>query len=147
MNRAQFMARIQKEILEATDIDDADAPALPHLRELVEDAQAYRLLTTPEVHDFLTGVTREAIYQRRRWASNGDAGKTDADWLWLLGYLATKAMLNPHKENTHSTDARAHRIITVAAAALNWHAATLGLYGLMAPGLAQEPTPQLLLDI
>jgi len=33
-------------------------------------------------------------------------------------------------------DARLHRIITVAAAAANWHAATMGVYARMRPGIA-----------
>ena len=30
-----------------------------------------------------------------RWGNDGDAGKTDADWFWLIGYLAGKALHNP----------------------------------------------------
>lgn len=144
MTREEFMARLRLEVA-AGNVSEDDA--LPHLQELIADADAYRALHTPEVHDFLAGITREAIYQRRKWSGNGDAGKTDADWLWLIGYLSTKALLNPHKPDTHDVDARAHRIITVAAAALNWHAATIGRYGLMHAGLAKEPSPQAVLEL
>ena len=49
----------------------------------------------------------EAAHQRMRWPSEKDAGKTDADWFWLIGYLAGKALHKPEK--------RLHHIITAAA--------------------------------
>jgi hypothetical protein len=115
---------------------------------LVEKAEKYDALNTPEIVDFLAGVEREALHQRERWAAIGDGGKSDADWFWLLGYLGGKALhsgtqaaaarvvgdpehYGPHEEK------RLHHIITVAAACLNWHAARVGAYTAMRPGIAE----------
>lgn len=121
-------------------------------------------INTPEVNDFLKAVELEAKHQRLRWGTSHDGGKTDADWFWLIGYLAGKALHNPdvpevpeaggmergmHPEidlflNLRDErakkvlDKQLHRIITVAAAALNWHAAKLGIYTDMRPGI-EEP--------
>tara|TARA_R110002074_G_scaffold21173_4_gene66077 strand:+ start:687 stop:1136 length:450 start_codon:yes stop_codon:yes gene_type:complete len=91
------------------------------------------LLNTPEIVDFVSAVTLEAQHQRLRWGADGDAGKSDAEWFWLIGYLAGKALHNPPNDMVPQ-DARLHRIITVAAAAANWHAACLGHSG-MRPGI------------
>jgi len=140
-----------------------------------------QLLNAPEIIDFAVAVQLEAAHQRARWGSDHDAGKTDADWFWLIGYLAGKALHNPDDsaagkarmwdqirglfwefgdeptptdalkifgevigewEHHHRNDpqrspeeAQLHRIITVAAAAANWHAAKLGQTN-MRPGIA-----------
>lgn len=87
------------------------------------DAAKCRALNTPEIDDFLSSVRNEALHQRERWSATGDAGKTDADWFWLIGYLAGKAM---HVATT--PEKRLHHIITTAAACLNWHGARVGAY-------------------
>lgn len=79
-----------------------------------------RLLNTPEINDFAKAVALEAAHQRERWGSSHDAEKTDGDWFWLIGYLAGK-VIRPGTEK----DKKLHRIITIAAAACNWHAAVL----------------------
>jgi hypothetical protein len=86
----------------------------------------FAAINTPEIADFLKAVENEALHQRDRWGSDGDAGKTDADWFWLVGYLAGKALHKPEKV--------LHHIITTAAACLNWHAAKLGVHIRMRPG-------------
>lgn len=96
------------------------------LREaLAEVDRLTALLNTPEILDFVKAAHLEACHQRERWASEHDGEKGDADWFWLIGHLAAKAMHNPPKHDTPDRDVRLHRIITVAAAACNWHAATL----------------------
>jgi hypothetical protein len=85
---------------------------------------------TPEVKDFLLGVVKEAEHQRARWGSAHDAGKTDADWYWLVGHLAAKALMLPDK--------RLHHLITTAAALMNWHLYTLGKTN-MRPGIRTPP--------
>ncbi len=87
-------------------------------------AERERLLSTPEFRSFADGVVLEAMHQRERWGTEHDAGKTDADWFWLIGYLASKALFNPGEAD--GSDKQLHRIITVAAAAANWHAQKLG---------------------
>jgi hypothetical protein len=105
------------------------------LKADLAQAQAERdrlhgLVNTPEIHDFLQAVNLEAAFQREKWGADGDAGKTDADWFWLIGYLAGKA-IRPGA----SDEKRLHRIITVAAVCANWHLARLGKTD-MRPGIA-----------
>jgi hypothetical protein len=109
-------------------IQDGKTTVLPtaDLQALVDDAKKYRALATPEIADFMAAVEREALHQRDRWATSHDAGKTDADWFWLIGYLAGKALNKPEKA--------LHHIITTAAACLNWHAAKVGAHNAMRPG-------------
>jgi len=97
------------------------------------DAEKYRALHTPEIHNFIDAIEREALYQREKWGSSHDAGKTDADWFWLIGHLAGKALLKPEKA--------LHHIITTAAACLNWHAAKLGTHTAMRPGIGPDKQP------
>lgn len=93
------------------------------------DAEKYRAINTPEIQDFIKAIELEALHQRHRWGAEGDAGKTDADWFWLIGYLAGKTINNPEKA--------LHHIITTAAACLNWHGAKIGNYTYMRPGTDQ----------
>lgn len=103
------------------------------LEQYKEDAEKYRQINTPEIHNFIVAVEREALHQRERWNAEHDAGKTDADWFWLIGYLAGKAIHKPEKQ--------LHHIITTAAACLNWHAHKLGTFTGMRPGTANSLTP------
>ena len=86
-----------------------------------ENVRLLELLNTPEIRDFAKAVTLEAGHQRERWGAAHDAGKTDADWFWLIGYLGSKALLNPGGDR----EKQLHRIVTVGAAAANWHAQVL----------------------
>jgi hypothetical protein len=83
------------------------------------------LVNAPEIFDFAQAVVLEAAHQRERWPSGHDANKTDEDWFWLIGYLAGKALHNPPHPTVAAIDKQLHRIITIAAAAANWHAARL----------------------
>jgi hypothetical protein len=85
----------------------------------------------PEVGDFVEAVQREAAHQRIRWGSYHDAGKTPADWFWLVGYLAGKAL---HALNEGRVEKGLHHVITTAAVLANWHAAVLGKSN-MRPGI------------
>jgi hypothetical protein len=87
---------------------------------------------TPHTAEFLKAVELEALHQRERWAAAHDAGKTDSDWFWLIGYLAGKALHKPEKQ--------LHHIITTAAACLNWHAVKTGNDTRMRPGIATTAT-------
>lgn len=87
-----------------------------------ENARLDGLINSPEILDFQKAIQLESAHQRERWGIEHDGGKTDADWFWLIGYLAGKALHNPGGE----LDKQLHRIITVGAAACNWHAAKLG---------------------
>lgn len=109
------------------------APTMIDAEELAglkAKAARYDELSTPEIHDFLVAVEREALHQRDRWGVNHDAGKADSDWFWLIGFLAGKALHKPEK--------MLHHIITTAAACLNWHAARVGAHTAMRPGISGE---------
>lgn len=95
----------------------AAAEELIGLRD--EVARLQSLINTPHTFDFMQAVQLEAVHQRERWGSEHDEGKTDADWFWLIGYLAGKAL--------HKPENQLHHIITTAAACLNWHAARAGV--------------------
>lgn len=129
--------------------EQADAE-IQRLRPL---AAKYDALNTPEIKDFLAAVEREALHQRNIHAHKGDAGKSDADWFWLLGYLGGKALhagavaradaaFGNRPESVQAQEKQLHHIITTAAACLNWHAARVGTYQDMRPGIAApgEPT-------
>lgn len=97
------------------------------LFDSLEFRRLHALVNTPHTAEFLESVKLEAIHQRERWGSQQDSGKTDADWFWLVGYLAGKALHKPEKQ--------VHHIITTAAALLNWHAAVTGTDNRMRPGI------------
>lgn len=80
-------------------------------------------LSTPEILDFIKAIQIEAKYQEEQW-KKADPEKTDADWYWLIGWLGGKAVNDPHKvgDLRPTIERKLHRIITVAAAAYNWHA-------------------------
>lgn len=78
------------------------------------------IVDSPDPRNFIAASEAEARFQKMEWTSDG--GKSDADWFWLIGYLAGKALHNPGGD----TEKRLHRITTIAAAAANWHAAVLG---------------------
>lgn len=91
-------------------------------------------INTPELIDFAKAVHMEAVHQLQRWGSQHDAGKTPADWFWLVGYLAGKALASLMKGDTEKG---LHHIITTAAALNNWHAQILGRSN-MRPGLSNK---------
>jgi hypothetical protein len=98
-------------------------------------------INKPEVFDFVKAVGLEAAHQRLRWGAKHDGGKTDADWYWLIGYLGSKVLHTDNLEFPNEKDfeeKKLHRIITIAAAACNWHLAVLGKTD-MRPGTIQPP--------
>ncbi|KKN81369.1 hypothetical protein LCGC14_0319820 [marine sediment metagenome] len=97
--------------------------------EVVNDLVS-ALLDAPIYTDFLRALPAEATHQQKRWGSD-DAGKTDADWFWLIGYLGGKALATPPDDLLK----KLHRIIATAAACANWHAQLMGGSN-MRPGIA-----------
>lgn len=107
-----------------------------HIRRLVaENERLNAIINTPQADDFLRAVSTEAEHQRQRWGSAHDSGKTPADWFWLVGYLAGKAL---HAQAAGDQAKAEHHVITTAAALANWHRAMRGLTD-MRPGIG-EPT-------
>jgi len=89
----------------------------------------------PETEDFFKGVPLEAAHQRGRWPSEHDAGKSPADWFWLVGYLAGKCLASHIAGNREKA---LHHTISTAAALANWHLAIKGETN-MRPGI-ETPT-------
>jgi hypothetical protein len=90
------------------------------------------LIDSPQTEDFLTAVKLEAAHQVSRWTHEHDAGKTPADWFWLLGYLSGKALAAAVKGDREKA---LHHTISSAAALMNWHRALSGADNRMRPGI------------
>lgn len=97
----------------------------------VTDDEMRRLVNSPEIENFLSGVHLEAIHQIERWGNAHDRAKRPADWFWLVGYLAGKAL---HACVVGDTDKAKHHCISTAAALYNWHCSIAGIDTKMAPG-------------
>jgi hypothetical protein len=109
------------------------------IEALEREVERLRLmLNTPELRDFSRAIALEAAHQRERWGSEHDAGKAPADWFWLIGYLAGKALTACLSGDV---DKALHHVITAAAALANWHAAIVGTSTAMRPGLPAKKTP------
>ncbi|WP_208452170.1 hypothetical protein [Burkholderia gladioli] len=109
----------------------ADAGEAVTLR--AEVARLNAIINMPQSGDFLRAVSIEAEHQRQRWSSDHDAGKTPADWFWLVGYLAGKGL---HAHAAGNVEKAEHHVITTAAALANWHLAIFGKTD-MRPGTEQ----------
>ncbi|KAF1042375.1 MAG: hypothetical protein GAK35_02748 [Herbaspirillum frisingense] len=96
-----------------------------------------QIINSPQSGDFLRAVSTEGEHQRQRWGSSHDAGKTAADWFWLVGHLAGKALDAHAADNIEKAE---HHVITAAAALLNWHMAMFGKTD-MRPGIDGAPAP------
>lgn len=90
------------------------------------------LLNSPELHDFAKALPLEAAHQVVRWGREHDAGKEPEDWLWVIGYLAGKAVASVRAGDV---DKALHHVITTAAVCANWHAAIKGTDNRMRPGI------------
>lgn len=88
-------------------------------------------LNNPETEDFIEGVRRETAHQIERWRESSDTGKDHADWFWLVGYLAGKALACALSGNFEKAK---HHIITTCAALANWHSMIIG-----GPGKQMQP--------
>ncbi|MFM0022150.1 hypothetical protein [Paraburkholderia azotifigens] len=116
VKKAASVLRLEVELYRASANPAASGQKLTDLQAEVERLNA--IINTPHADDFLKAVSIEAEHQRQRWGSNGDAGKTPADWFWLVGYLAGKAL---HAHAAGNVAKAEHHIITTAAACANWH--------------------------
>lgn len=96
-----------------------------------------RLLNTPEVENFDRAIPLEAGHQVERWGAKVDAGKSPADWFWLVGYLAGKALAAHLAGNTEKAK---HHCISTAAVLRNWHAHIRSGETVMRPGIEADKT-------
>lgn len=130
---AEAARRIVKDAYDSTPyVRDATTVARAYLALAAENARLREALNTPEVEDFARGVVLEAQHQRARWRSEHDVGKENADWFWLVGYLAGKALAAAGSGNREKA---LHHTISTAAALANWHAALSGKNHDMRPGI------------
>lgn len=132
----EAVARLRHELLLTS------APDCPLARDILAVCDAFESssakLNAPELHDFAKGAVLEAAHQRHRWGAEQDAGKGPADWFWLIGYLAGKA-LRAHIDG--DVTKALHHTISTAAALNNWHAQILDASKEMRPGIAEEKRP------
>lgn len=114
--------------MEGADITaaEADLAALAAERD-----RLLSLINAPEVDNFLRGTHIEAVHQVERWGEASDRAKRPADWFWLVGYLAGKAL---HAAIGGDVDKARHHCISTAAALYNWHCAISGTDVRMCPG-------------
>ena len=91
--------------------------ALKYIEELENEnwemKEQLKRINTPMVKNFIKSVENEIKHQNIRWNDNQ---KKTADWFWLVGYLAGKALSAKTKEK------KLHHIITTCAALGNWFA-------------------------
>ena len=114
----------------------AQASGVPGEAALIEARK--QLINTPELKNFSDGVTLEALHQRERWGNSHDVGKTPADWFWLVGYLAGKAL---HAQTSGNKEKALHHTISTAAALANWHASISGDHTAMRPDIDPKEHP------
>jgi hypothetical protein len=122
---AEFPAEDAERMREAITIVQASAQIEQ------ERDRLHALLNTPETISFLEGTRREVAHQVERWGTVHDRAKEPADWFWLLGYLAGKA-LRAHAEADR--EKALHHCISSAAVLANWHSHILLGCSEMAPG-------------
>lgn len=60
--------------------------------KVAELERLHRLINSPEIDAFLRATHIEAVHQVERWGTSHDRAKRPADWFWLVGYLAGKAL-------------------------------------------------------
>lgn len=90
-----------------------------------------KLINTPELDSFLRAVHLESVHHVERWGAAHDRAKRPADWFWLVGYLAGKAL---HAALDGNRDKARHHCISTAATLYNWHSAISGRDTRMCPG-------------
>lgn len=94
-------------------------------------AELDAVLNNPQTVEFFSASRAECAHQIQRWGTVHDRAKEPADWFWLVGYLAGKA-LAAHVAG--DTEKALHHTISSAAVLANWHAAiSLARTG-MSPG-------------
>lgn len=79
----------------------------------------HELINAPHVADFLEATRLEAAHQVERWGEPHDRAKEPADWFWLVGYLAGKALA---AHIAGDEDKALHHTISSAAVLMQWHA-------------------------
>lgn len=108
-------------------------------RVLDEFSVLHALVNSPQTTDFLEATRLEVVHQVQRWGKVHDRAKAPADWFWLVGYLAGKALQAAHEVHHLSKlslpspetqkvierhrEKALHHTISSAAVLANWHTA------------------------
>lgn len=117
------------------ELDAKDALA-KQISALTQQNERFRArLNTPEIEEFDKAIPLESAHQVQRWGAEHDAGKSPANWFWLVGYLAGKALASHIAGNT---DKAKHHCISTTAVLRNWHAHIRSGESLMRPGISEE---------
>jgi len=96
-------------------VEEKDA-CIAQLR--AERDRLHALINTPETASFLEGTRIEVAHQVEKWGTVHDRAKEPADWFWLVGYLAGKAL----RAHLYGDREKAlHHCISTAAVLANWH--------------------------
>src|SRR3546814_17047990 len=74
--------------------------------------------------NFLRAVHIEAAHQVEKWGMANDRAKRPADWFWLVGYLAGKAL---HSTVAGDNEKALHHCISTSAAHYHWHCSIKGV--------------------
>lgn len=122
---------ISRKIRTHLEVDGTGDPRLWLGPAADEIDRLHALVNSPVYEPFIKAVNMEAAHQVDRWGTAHDKGKDPADWFWLVGYLAGKAL---RADIDHDREKALHHTISTAAALLNWHAAILGADNRMRPG-------------
>jgi hypothetical protein len=123
--------RIIDEALATQAKSSADATNRVLVEAETEVRRLRGLINHPEIEAFLRAVHIEAVHQVVRWGTSHDRAKRPADWFWLIGYLAGKAL---HAAVAGNVEKAKHHCISTAAALYNWHCAISGADVRMCPG-------------
>jgi hypothetical protein len=120
----------------ANDSNIADRfDAMPLLDLLAEARRMDALINNAQTDDFIEAVRAEAAYQIQKWGTVDDRGKTPADWFWLVGYLAGKALAANLAGDEHKA---LHHTISSGAALANWYAHIKTGASSMQPGATSD---------
>jgi len=123
--------RIIDEALASKAKSGVDATILVRAEAEAEVRRLRGLINHPEIEAFLRAAHIEAVHQVIRWGTSHDRAKRPADWFWLVGYLAGKAL---HAAVAGNIEKAKHHCISTAAALYNWHCAISGTDVRMCPG-------------
>lgn len=93
--------------------------------------QIQEIVSKPHNNDFVTGLIVEAAHQVEKWGEAHTRGKEPEDWLWLLGWLISKATMS---HRTGDIEKAKHHCISSAAVLLQWHSFLSGHDTTFIPG-------------
>lgn len=108
-------------VKDVAELPDRNSPEGQPEMMLVSHAELTAILdgylNKPQTAQFLQAVAAETIHQVERWGTVHDRAKAPADWFWLIGYLAGKAL---HAHAAGDREKALHHCVSSAAALASW---------------------------